>query len=220
MSATHSPSEFLSAPSPARRLLIAAAAALLCGPALAAGGPFGIDHRLAEDDTGIWARRNQQIVLGGVILSAAAGALWEGDSSRLGHTLWQSVDAMAIGALTSESMKIVFSRSRPTQSDDPNQWFQGRGHRSFPSGEVMAMTTAITPLVLEFAGEHPAVWALELLPLYDAVARMKVRAHWQSDVLVSFGIGTAIGAYTHARPTSLSVGILPHGVTVGWKTTF
>jgi len=194
--------------------------ALLAAPAFGAGGPLGIDHRLAEDDRGIWARRDQQIVLGGVVLGTLAGAVWEGDGTRLGHTLWQSVDAMAIGALTTEGLKLAFSRARPAQTDDPNVWFQGRGHKSFPSGEVMAVTTAVTPLVLEYAAEHPAVWALELLPLYDAAARVKVRAHWQSDVLASMLIGTAIGAYAHGRSTSLSVALLPRGLTVGWRTSF
>ena len=29
----------------------------------------------------------------------------------------------------------------------------------------MVITTAITPFVLEYGAEHPAVWALELLPI-------------------------------------------------------
>ena len=84
----------------------------------------------------------------------------------------------------------------------------------------MEITTAVTPFVLEYGAEHPAVWALELLPIYDAVARVKVKAHWQSDVLVSFALGTAIGVYTHSRTSALSVGLLPRGVTIGWKKSF
>ena len=164
--------------------------------------------------------RNQLLLQDGAVLLVFAGALWEGDDTRLGHTFWQSVDSMALGAVTSEGMKYVFSRSRPAQTDDPNMWFQGHGNKSFPSGEVMAITTAITPFVLEYGSEHPAVWALEILPLYDAVARVKVQAHWQSDVLASFAIGTAIGAYAHSRTSAISVGILPGGVTVGWKKSF
>lgn len=189
-------------------------------PAQAAGGPFGIDHSVNLDNRGLWKRHDQIALEYGTALVVVAGALWEGDDARLGHTFWQSVDAVALGSLTSESMKYAFSRARPSQTDNPNQWFQGRGHQSFPSGEVMEITTAITPFVLEYGGEHPAVWALEALPVYDAIARVKARAHWQSDVLASFVIGSALGAYAHARPTSLSVGLLPHGLTVGWKKSF
>ncbi len=184
------------------------------------GGPFGIDHAVNFDDSGIWKRRNQVVLQDATALLVVGGALWEGDDSRFGHTLWQSVDAMALGVATSTVMKRAFGRTRPAESDDPNRWFRGRGNNSFPSGEVMEITTAVTPIVLEYGAEHPAVWALEVLPLYDAVARVKVKAHWQSDVLASFAIGTAIGAYTHSRSAAISVGLLPRGVTIGWKKSF
>jgi undecaprenyl-diphosphatase len=57
-----------------------------------------------------------------------------------------------------------------------------------------------------------------LLPICDGVARMKVRGHWPTDVIASLAIGTALGAYAHS--SSLSVGLLPRGVAIGWKTRF
>ena len=198
-----------------------AVAAIAAAPlASAAGGPFGIDHALNNDNSGVWKRRNQLFLQDATALVVVGGALWEGDDSRLGRTLWQSVDAMAIGVVTSTAMKRAFGRTRPADSDDPNRWFRGRGNNSFPSGEVMEITTAVTPFVLEYGSEHPAAWALELLPLYDAVARVKVRAHWQSDVLASFAIGTALGVYAHSRTSPITVGVLPRGMTIGWKTRF
>jgi len=200
----------------------AALAALCTAPtwACSAGGPLGIDHRLNYDDSGIWSRHNQLTLQTVVVVSTLGGALWEGRDSRLGSTLWKSVDAMAIGAVAAEGGKLIFSRSRPVQTDDPNQWFKGHGHKSFPSGEVLTITSAVTPILLEYADEHPAVWSLALLPLYDAAARVKVQAHWQSDVLASLLIGAAVGTLTHSRHESIFVGILPQGVTVGWKKSF
>ena len=204
-----------------RRLRIALATwSLVAAGAAQAGGPLGIDHRLNFDDNGIWKRRNQLVLQDVTPLVILAGALWSGDDSRFGHTSWQSIDAVLIGTVTAVGMKLAFSRSRPTQTDDPNQWFKGHGHNSFPSGEVMEITTAVTPFILEYGAEHPAVYALELLPLYDAIARVKVRAHWQSDVLASFLIGTGIAYYTHSRASSMTVGVLPRGVTIGWKKSF
>lgn len=205
--------------SAARRIAVAVLA-LSSLTAAHAGGPLGIDHRVNFDDSGIWKRRNQIVLQDVTPLIVLAGALWEGDDTRLGHAAWQSIDSMLIGSVTAAGLKIAFSRARPTQTDDPNRWFQGKGHRSFPSGEVMEITTAVTPFILEYGHDYPVVYALELLPLYDAIARVKVRAHWQSDVLASFLIGTAIGAYTHSRASSLTVGVLPRGVTIGWKKTF
>ena len=202
------------------RIVAATLALAAFGTAHAGGGFLGIDHRLNYDNSGIWQRRNQLVLQDVAPLVVLAGALWEGDDTRFGHASWQAVDSILIGGVAAAGMKLAFSRSRPSQSDDPNQWFKGHGHNSFPSGEVMEITTAVTPFILEYGAEHPAVYALELLPLYDAVARVKVRAHWQSDVLASFLIGTAIGAYAHSRSSSLSVGVLPRGVTIGWKKSF
>ena len=84
----------------------------------------------------------------------------------------------------------------------------------------MELTTAVTPFILEYGSDHPAVWALGLLPVYDAVARVRSRAHWQTDVLASLAIGTGIGYYAHSRQTSLTVGLLPGGFSVGWKKSW
>lgn len=184
------------------------------------GGPLGIDHREALDDSGIWKRSNQKFLERATLVTVVGGALWEGADSRPGRTFWQSVDAVALGMVTAETSKRIFGRTRPAETDNPDQWFKGSGHRSFPSGEVMEVTTAVTPFVLEYGGEHPAVYALELLPVYDAVARVKVRAHWQSDVLASLVVGSGIGYWAHERQSSLAVGVLPHGITVGWKKSF
>ena len=141
--------------------------------------PFGIDHRVGYDNGGIWNRRYQVGLEYAAPAVVQGTALWQGDDTQLGHASWQSVDAMPVGAVTSTTMKYAFSRARPSQTNNPNAWFQGSGHQSFPSGEVMEITTAVTPFVLEYGSRYPAVYALELLPLYDAIARVKVRAHWR-----------------------------------------
>ena len=191
------------------------AAAFVCNVALCHAG--GIDHKIdPPQDTGIWSRSNQKALEGLTVLSVVGGSLWLGSDDRLGRTFWQSFDSTAIGAV----MKPLFSRARPAQSDDPGDWFQGKGHNSFPSGEVMLVTTAVTPFVLEYGPENPAVYALELLPLYDAIARVKTQAHWQTDVLASLLLGTGIGWYAHERDLPISVKLLPRGVTIGLHVRF
>jgi membrane-associated phospholipid phosphatase len=124
---------------------------LVAGQAVAGGGPLGIDHVVAYQNSGIWKRSNQTALLDLLIGGEIAGALWEGGETRLGKTFWQSIDASVIGAVSSEAMKHIFTRSRPDQSSDPNLWFQGSSHYSFPSGEVTAVTAIVTPFVLEYA---------------------------------------------------------------------
>jgi len=199
------------------RLVLALLVLLAVGPVCAGGGPLGIDHRVALDDSGIWKRSTQNAVLGVVVTGTIAAAFWEGGETRLGKTLWQSVDATLISTVATTGGKLVFSRVRPSQTDNPNQWFKGGHNYSFPSGEVGALGAVVTPFILEYGHDHPWVWALELLPAYGAVARVKTRAHWQTDVLAGFAIGTAAGYYAHSRDSPWMLGLLPHGATVGLR---
>lgn len=188
--------------------------------AVAASGPFGIDHLVHYDNSGIWARNNQKIFMGATILTVVGGSLALGDQDKLGDTFWRSLDSMAVSSAISQAAKWTFQRERPSQTSDPNKWFQGTGYQSFPSGEVTAITGAVTPFVVAYGHDHPAVYALELLPLYDAVARVKVHGHWQSDVLAGWAIGTGVGIWAAHRDSPLILGWLPGGFQVGFIHRF
>jgi undecaprenyl-diphosphatase len=191
---------------------------------LAGGGPFGIDHEWTYDDSGIWKRSNQELLEYGLIVGEVGGALWEGGETRFGRTLWQSVDASAASGIVALAMKYAFSRARPIDSGpggNPDLWFKGHGNESFPSGEVTEVSSIVTPMVLEYGSDHPAVYALELLPVYDGIARMKVQAHWQSDVLAGFALGTGAGWLMHRNPnTPYILSVMPHGIYVGISKKF
>ena len=122
-----------------------------------------------------------------------------------------------LAAAAARVAKEVFTRARPAQTDDPNKWFRGKGHYSFPSGEVSFVSAAVAPFVFEYRADHPLVYALELLPLYDGVARMKSHAHWQTDVLAGFALGTAAGYYAHNRSSPFFLEYMPHAFEVGLK---
>ena len=186
--------------------------------AVAGGGPLGIDHQLGYDDSGIWKRSDQLLLEKAVILTELGGALWEGGDNRLGKTYWQSVDSSVFTAVSTEILKHTFGRERPSQTSDPNQWF--KGGQSFPSGEVGLQASFVTPFIAEYGSDHPWVWGLEALPLYDSIARMKAHGHWQTDVLGGWALGTAWGLYSHGRQTPFFLGFMPHGVMVGLHTTF
>ncbi|MGH8215350.1 MAG: phosphatase PAP2 family protein, partial [Rhodanobacteraceae bacterium] len=176
-------------------LLMCVCAAAPLHTAMAASGPFGIDHRIHYDNSGIWARHNQKMLMGATIITVVGGSLALGDQDKLGDTFWRSLDSMAVSSAISQAAKWTFQRERPSQINDPNRWFQGTRYQSFPSGEVTAIAGAVTPFVVAYGHDHPAVYALELLPLYDAVGRVKTHGHWQSDVLAGWAIGTAVGIW-------------------------
>jgi hypothetical protein len=190
-------------------------------PCLAGGGILGIDHELTYENSGIWKRNYQEVLEYGLIGGEVAGALWEGGETRFGRTLWQSVDASAAAGIVAVGLKYAFSRVRPIDSNnDPNLWFKGHGNASFPSGEVTAVSSIVTPLVLEYGPDKLLIYALEVLPVYDGIARMKVQAHWQSDVIAGFAIGTTAGWLMHRPDTPYILRIMPHGIYVGVSKSF
>jgi membrane-associated phospholipid phosphatase len=193
---------------------------LLSESAFGAGGPLGIDHNVTLDNDGVTLRRFQLWVEDGVVLGLGMGALWYGGESRIGSTYWRAVDAAVLGGIASTALKATFTRSRPIESGNPNDWFAGKGHYSFPSGEVTLMSAAVTPFILEYKNDHPSVWALELLPAYDAIARLRVGGHWQTDVLAGFALGSAAGYIAHQRDSPFILEKLPHGFMVGVKASF
>ncbi|MBV9316456.1 MAG: phosphatase PAP2 family protein [Gammaproteobacteria bacterium] len=189
---------------------------------LAAAPPAraGIDHMVPYDSSGIWKRSNQEIVEYGLIAASVGGALWEGGESRLGRTFWTSVDSSVAAGLVSQLMKVAFSRVRPRDSGpppgNPNLWFKGNGNESFPSGEVTAVSSIVTPFMLEYGHDHPGVYALALLPVYDSIARVKAQAHWQTDVLAGFALGSGTAWLIHRSPNSpFILQIMPHSIYVG-----
>ena len=177
----------------------------------------GIDHELTYDDSGIWKRGYQEALEYGLIAGEVVGAVWEGGETRFGRTLWQSIDASVVSGIVAQAMKYAFSRVRPIDSNnDPNLWFKGHGNQSFPSGEVTEVSSIVTPLVLEYGHDHPGVYALELLPVYDGIARMKVQAHWQTDVLAGFALGSGTAwLLQHDSHSPFILRVMPHSVYVG-----
>jgi membrane-associated phospholipid phosphatase len=185
-----------------------------------AGGPFGIDHELARDDDGIWSRKYQLTLEYGVIATEIGGALWLGNDDKLGHSMWQSLDSSLISGLIADALKVAVSRARPDQGDNPNAFFKGSGNESFPSGEVTLQASFVTPLIVNYAKDNPWIWSLEVLPVYDAIGRLKSQAHWQSDVIAGWVIGTGIGYWASTWKVPLTVRVLPGGLSVGLSKRF
>jgi PAP2 superfamily len=194
--------------------------ALASGVAEAGGGPLGIDHEIGFDQSGIWARKYQTGLENGVIALELAGALWFGNDDALGHTFWQTIDSSVISGAAALVLKKTTGRARPEQGNDPNRWFKGSCCESFPSGEVTLQASFVTPFIVDYAHEHPWIWALEILPAYDGLARLKSHAHWQTDIIAGWALGTGVGYWMAKREVPLSVQILPRGLTIGLSKRF
>jgi membrane-associated phospholipid phosphatase len=197
-------------------LLLACVVVVAASP----GARAGLDHPVTPTDSGIWARSYTQALQAGVIATEVAGALWLGGESELGLTFWQTIDSSVFSGATAQGMKWAFGRKRPSQTDSPNQWFKGTRYQSFPSGEVTLQASFVTPFIVNYADRQPWVWALELLPAYDAVARVKQGAHWQTDVIAGWALGTGFGYIAARNKSPLILSILPHGFMVGLHSSW
>lgn len=187
----------------------------------ASAGPLGIDYRWPRSDTGIWRRDNQFVLQYVTVGTGLAGALWFGNDTQLGRTFFQALDASAISAIAVHSLKLTTGRSRPIKHNNPNEWFIDYFcNRSFPSAEVTLQASFITPFIVSYIKEKPWILALEILPLYVGIARMKSQAHWQTDVLAGWLLGTAIGYYCTKSHRPLIVSLLPTGLSVGFYKKF
>ena len=187
---------------------------------VAPGVRAGIDHPVTPTNSGIWAHKYTQALEIGVIATEAGGALWLGGESELGLTFWQTVDSSLFSAATAQGMKWVFGRKRPSQTDDPSEWFKGTQYQSFPSGEVTLQASFVTPFIVNYADRQPWVWALEVLPVYDAIARVKQGAHWQTDVIAGWALGTGFGYFAAKNKSPFFLTLLPHSFMVGLRASW
>lgn len=185
-----------------------------------AGGPLLIDHEVNADTSGIWNPNAYRNLMLAMTVGQVAVALWEGGESRLGNTAWRGIDSEIIAGVSAEVLKRVFTRVRPTNTDDPGDFFAGGSNYSFPSGEAAQAASIVTPYMLEYGSDYPAVYALSLIPLYVGVGRVKAGAHWQSDVVAGWAVGALAGWYAHQRDTPVLLQIMPHGIFVGLKKSF
>ena len=179
-----------------------------------------IDHLVSHDDSGVWNPGVSRGIFWALTAAQVGGAVWEGSETRFGKTMWQGIDSELLAALGAQAGKYIFTRVRPNTEDNPCLWFQGGSNHSFPSGEASATASLVTPYIIEYGRDDPAVYALLLLPLYAGVTRVKNQAHWQTDVLAGWAVGGLSGWYAHSRDVPIMIELLPHGFQVGYRKTF
>lgn len=201
-----------------RRLLAFVLASLLGGAACAQ--LRAIDHLDEREDTGIYARPHQKQVDAAALAAVVGLALSEGTDTRLGLASWRAIDAVLMTAGTTEVMKRVFGRPRPSQDPDPTAWFRGGNNRSFPSGEVAMVTAVAGSYILEYHEDVPQVWLLALLPAYMARARLASQAHWPTDVAAGAAVGLGYAWYARSRDTPLVLSVAGRSAFIGLRYRF
>ncbi|QGZ41485.1 undecaprenyl-diphosphatase [Pseudoduganella flava] len=174
-----------------------------------------LDRRTSGTPSPLW--RHADFVSNTALIATVAGAIWLGSEDGAGRAMWQGAEGFVLADVAADGLKRVFGRERPSETDDPGLWF--KHGRSFPSGHVASTAAAVTPLILEFADEYPAVWLLAAVPAYEMVSRVETRSHWQTDVLAGLALGVAVG-YVEHRHGPWTLRAIPGGVYVGFRKAF
>jgi len=169
---------------------------------------------------GAWSPNVYRDLVGALTIAEIGDAVWEGAESRFGKTLWQGIDSEIMADVGAQAGKYIFTRVRPSTENTPCLWFHGGSNYSFPSGEASVAAALVTPYILEYGSEYPTVWASLLLPIYVGAARVKNQAHWQTDIVAGWAVGSLSGWYAHSRDVPILIELLPHGVAVGLNKRF
>ncbi len=125
-------------------------------------------------------------------------------------------EAIALGGLTGDVLKMLFGRARPyvDTQPNPNDWQFGRGlkggnYQSFPSGHTIAAFAAAAAVSDETSRWWPQTRWIIGPAMYGGAAmvglsRMYNNKHWASDVMLGAAIGTFAGnkvvRYHHSHP--------------------
>jgi len=157
---------------------------------------FELDKKYDYDDNPFWeSHYDVPKYMGGLVV---AGAIIEGSDSRFGKTLFKSIDSFIISSIIVQGIKRATGRVRPRSAKSSSEWFNYEStNLSFPSGHVSSVTSMVVPIILEYSKDKPWVHGLWFFPIQQMVGRVKLQAHWSSDVLVGFALGLASGYFTH-----------------------
>lgn len=141
------------------------------------------------------------------------------DNTRARQIALGGTQAFVMAAVTSQVLKHVFHRHRPSQNDppDPYLWegpFQGWNYTSFPSGHTTA-AFAIASFMQQVYKDKLWVGILSYTVATGVgLSRVYDNVHWPSDVLVGAALGFGIGQAVYnvmSNDSRLSMGVSSYG---------
>jgi undecaprenyl-diphosphatase len=159
-----------------------------------------------------------------MLAGVATKAVVDGNNTKAGVVAWKAADAAITGAIAEKILAYSIGRKRPNQTESSSEWFSFDGSDSFPSGHVTVVTAIVTPYILNYKDEYPAIWALSALPIFEAIGRVKAKKHWTTDTLAGIALGVASGYLANNRNTPLILEIIPleqsRGIYMGIRCKF
>lgn len=130
--------------------------------------------------------------------AAIFGATLLTKNKKLQDAAFTSFQAVINTAITVNTAKFVFARSRPSELDGAHDFdFFHPGETSFPSGHASTAFALFVPWVSYYPNVF--TYSLMAIPLSTSIARIADGKHWLSDVTAGALIGTYWGMYLSKR---------------------
>ena len=145
------------------------------------------------------------------------GALMAGET-RLQDAAFTSLESVVVANVFTNSMKSIFGRARPWQSDGPNQFEPFSGRTSFPSGHATTVFAALTPFAVYYGGKVGI--ALFAVATATAFSRMASNVHWFSDVVAGSAVGFVTGWSLSRRHLGGRLTVAPAGTGAALQLRF
>lgn len=134
--------------------------------------------------------------------------------------------AFVMAAVSSQLLKHIFHRHRPSQNNPPNPYlwegpFRGWDYTAFPSGHTTA-AFAIASMMSKIYKDKLWVGILSYgLATGVGLSRIYDNVHWPSDVLIGAALGYAIGQTVYnimSNDSKISMGVSDTGgIAISYK---
>ena len=133
----------------------------------------------------------RDIVPAAIVLAGTWAGAELADSRQGENEAWTMLEAAGFTVVSSTALKFAFSRERPNDTDQNDQWFKGGS--SFPSMHT-SLAFAVGTVLAE-SGNDNHRWLRRLLGYgvggATAYLRLRSNVHWLSDTVAGAGLGIA-----------------------------
>jgi hypothetical protein len=119
------------------------------------------------------------------------------DNHRFQDAAFTSFQSLIYANVLTNSLKLVFGRSRPSEGNDAFVFRPFQGSTSFPSGHATTAFAAITPWFLYYP-KSVTVLAV-IVATGTAFSRVPLLYHWPSDVVAGALVGFSTSKWLYRR---------------------
>ena len=164
------------------------------------------DH--PDHDNPVGVRCHRYAVSSTLLLASTGGAFFLGAEDRFGKSFRHRQGTASAAEETKHTTHLASIRWRALET--------GNVDHHPPNRQTSDTAALVTPFILSYKDNYPAVWLLASLPAYEMATQMKGSTQRPKDVLTGAVLGGMKGYYEH-KDGSWVFRLRPRGVFVGYR---